>query len=64
MQMDIWTLNGVEYITVQDFAKVCQVQRQTIYRWIYLGMPAARSQAGSFLVPYKEALEWVVDYRR
>lgn len=61
--MDIWTLNGVEYITVQDFAKICEVTRQTVYRWIYVGMPAARSQAGSYLIPLEDSLKWVKQYR-
>lgn len=62
--MDIWKINEKEYITAASLAEVCKVSRQTVYRWVYLGMPAYRSPAGSFLIPLEEALKWVEEFRR
>ena len=61
--MDIWVLNGVEFTTIAEFAGELGLARQTIYTWIAKGMPILRSKKSQFLVPIKDALEWIKKYR-
>jgi len=61
--MDVWTLNGIEFTTVQEFAKGVGVTRATIYVWIAKGLPVLRSRNNVLLVPIEEALKWIKKYR-
>lgn len=61
--MEIWKINGVEYTSVSQIAKIIRVTPPAVYRWIYIGMPAYRSEANTYLIPLKEALEWIEKYR-
>jgi predicted site-specific integrase-resolvase len=62
--MDVWTLNGVEFTTIKEFAEEIGVSRQTIYTWTAKGMPILRSKKSMFLVPIEDALKWIKQYRR
>lgn len=60
--MNIWEINGTEITTVKDFAEYTGVTRQTIYTWIYQGLPVAENKLGEgtqYFVLLDKALKWI-----
>lgn len=60
--MNIWEINGTEITTVKDFSEYAGVTRQTIYTWIYQGLPVVENKHGKgaqYLVLFGEALKWI-----
>lgn len=58
-KIDTWVIGGIRYATVKDFAVYTERSRQTVYNWIYKGMPAIESEERRFLILLDEAIEWV-----
>lgn len=58
-KINAWIINGTKYTTVKDFANHIKVSRQTIYNWVYRGMPATENEEGRFLILLNEAIEWI-----
>lgn len=62
-EMEIWTVGGIDFSTIKVFADYVGVSPQAVYRWIYIGMPVVKSSINTYLIPLKEALFWVENYR-
>ncbi|MBM4056340.1 MAG: hypothetical protein FJ264_17045 [Planctomycetes bacterium] len=63
-KMEIWNIGGVEYTSVSQIAKIVGVSPPAVYRWIYIGMPAYRSEVGTYLIPFREAMAWIKEYKK
>lgn len=60
--MNIWEINGTEITTVKDFAEYIGVTRQTVYTWVYQGLPVVENKQGKgaqYLVLLGKAIEWI-----
>lgn len=63
MKLEIWKIGGVEFVSIISFARFVKVSPPSVYRWIYIGMPVCKSTMNTYLIPFREALDWVKDYR-
>mgnify|MGYP001577680244 CR=1 FL=1 len=63
MNMEVWKINGIEFTTVVQFARLVKVTPPAVYRWVYIGMPVCKSTINTYLIPIAEALKWVENYR-
>lgn len=58
--MDAWVIDNTRIITIKSFSNYIEVTRQTVYSWIYRGMPVVESsEGGKFLILLDEAIEWI-----
>jgi len=58
-KINAWIINEIRYVTVKDFADHVKVSRQTIYNWVYRGMPSTENEDGRFLILLDEAIKWI-----